>query len=139
MGRPVRVQVPLPTPKRIQSDVSRDRDVVFVFVGGEQSGHLYPYAVFFSPEVLEVQKKCTICVVSIRHPCGHEPGEIYDGRLCLREVTSAAFIGVAMVTKPAQKYFVAFLKSESGEKRDHYKYDLVEFVMKRLEGPFEEW
>lgn len=104
---------------------------------------IYPYKYFISPEILEHEKRCTICdqPVSIRSPCGHRVGEVYNGELCLRRVTKADFLGMAIaVEKPVQKYSVVFLKdSEISKHRDHYNYNIVRFVAERLRGPFDSW
>lgn len=50
---------------------------------------LYPYRVYFSPEILRVTELCSICGerVSLWNRCGHRPGEIYDGEMCGRNIT----------------------------------------------------
>lgn len=103
---------------------------------------LFPYKVFFSPEILELEKKCGICgsMISIRTRCGHEVGEIYGGEMCIREVTRMEFLGTAMVEKPVQKYSVAFLVDpETGESFDQYDYSVVRYLADRLESPFHDW
>jgi hypothetical protein len=69
---------------------------------------LYPYRLFLSPELLEESKVCSICEkpVSLRAPCGHEVGEVYDGEYCCRIVTKFQVLGTALVRDPVQKYSV---------------------------------
>jgi len=103
---------------------------------------LFPYAVFFSPEILAHEKRCSICdsVVRIRHPCGHRVGEIYSGERCSRIVTKADFVGVSLVKSPVQKYSVPFMTDPTtGESRDHYDYKLVRYLAERWDSPFQEF
>jgi hypothetical protein len=103
---------------------------------------IYPYAVFFSPEILELEKKCNICeqVISLRSPCGHRVGEVYNGELCYRIVTKFEFIGSAIVDTPLQKYSVLFLADEqTGQQKDHYNYAPVEYVTNALASPYIAW
>lgn len=103
---------------------------------------LFPYKVFFSPEILEHEKKCNICdkVVLIRSPCGHQVGEIYGGEQCIRIVTKQELLGLSVVDHPVQKYSVAFnTDPETNQKIDHYDYHLVEFAIRRLQHPFITW
>lgn len=103
---------------------------------------IYPYQIFISPELVEEEKKCNICnqIMSIRNPCGHEVGEIYNGEMCCRIVTKVQILGIAMVESPLQKYSVPFLKDEAtGEVTDHYNYEVVEYLTDKLMGPFDAW
>ena len=103
---------------------------------------LFPYRIFFSSELLAIEKKCNICgkSVSIRNHCGHRVGEIYDGEYCLREVTECEILGVAIVENPVNDYSVLFIvDSDSGEMKDHYNYSLIAFLMKRWPTPFHDW
>jgi hypothetical protein len=95
-----------------------------------------------SPEILELEKICNICEkpISIRNPCGHRVGEIYNGELCIRIVTKVKLLAMAMVDSPIQKYSVPFLSDEkTGKSIDHYNYSLVKFLADRLQSPFHEW
>ncbi len=103
---------------------------------------LFPYRMFTSPEILEIEKKCNICgeKISIRNPCGHRVGEIYDGKYCCRIVTKCEFIAVAMVTDPVQKYSVVFpVDPKTGKSHDRYNYSTVEYLIKRWPTPFHDW
>jgi hypothetical protein len=93
----------LEPPNRFRTDFIRN------YVPKWQS--LFPYKLFFSPEWLHLEKKCSICgaVVKPRTPCGHRPGEIYGGQLCLRVITDGQVLGVAYVENPVQKYSVLFM------------------------------
>mgnify|MGYP001456406963 CR=1 FL=1 len=103
---------------------------------------VYPYKLFFSPEMRIRKKRCNICkqVVGIRTNCGHRTGEIYDGEYCLREVSDMEFLGTALVSSPVQKYSVPFLVDpETGNSVDHYDYSAPKFVFAGLSGPFDPW
>jgi len=103
---------------------------------------IFPYKYFASPEILEKEKKCSICnkIISIRKPCGHEVGEIYNGQYCFRMVTDLEFLGVSLVKEPLQKYSVLFLQDEKNNKRiDHYDYSVIEYLMHSLKSPYDSW
>jgi hypothetical protein len=103
---------------------------------------LFPYRVFFSTEFVEKEKVCNICKqkVAIRHPCGHTPGEIYRGELCLRIVTDVDLIGISLVETPRHKYAVAFIGGEQpGQRIDHYDYSAPRYVVRRLTNPLDDW
>ena len=50
---------------------------------------IYPYKLFNSPEFIIHETQCSICgrTTSLRNPCGHRVGEIYNGEICARSVT----------------------------------------------------
>lgn len=108
----------------------------------KQYASLFPYKVFMSPEILHIATDCNICgkKVSIRKPCGHEVGEIYNGEMCIRIVTKMEFLGMSFVESPLQKYSVPFMTDEkTGKTVDHYNYALVSYLIKRLQSPFDSW
>jgi len=103
---------------------------------------LFPYKIFMSPEILELEKVCTICrqVISIRKPCGHRVGEIYNGEMCCREVTKMEVPSISFVKNPAQKYSVGFLPDpKTGKIHDHYNYEVVKYAVSALNSPFDRW
>lgn len=103
---------------------------------------LYPYKIFMSPEILEHEKVCSVCNkrISIRNPCGHEVGEIYNGEMCYRIVTKCDVLGISFVESPLQKYSVPFLTDgKTEELKDHYNYKLIENLVKELKSPFDDW
>jgi len=102
---------------------------------------IYPYKVFFSPEILKKRVECNICgaKVSLRSPCGHEKGEIYDGKQCHHNITKCELLSISAVENPVQKYSVAFLCSEDGSRRDQYNYGLLQFAIDRLTSPYHGW
>lgn len=103
---------------------------------------LFPYRVFFSPAYLIRTRKCGICgepMLLAGGGCGHRLGQLYGGKMCTSIVTDAEILEVSVVPNPAQKYSVAFLTDESGQRRDQHDYTLVEYVVERLPGPFADW
>ncbi len=102
---------------------------------------LYPYRVFFSPEFLKKKVTCSICgsVVKPRLYCGHTKGALYDGKLCHHIVEKVELLSISVASDPVQRYSVAFLSNEDGSQRDHYNYDVVEFVIDRVASPFHGW
>jgi hypothetical protein len=103
---------------------------------------LFPYKIFMSPEILEIEKVCSICKHPVfpRKPCGHRVGEIYDGEMCARVVTKSVFLGMALVSKPVQKYSVPFLSNgTTGKTLDQYNYGVVQYAITALRNPFDAW
>ena len=103
---------------------------------------VYPYRLFGSTEMIKKEKKCSVCdkVVSIRNPCGHIVGEIYDGEQCHRVVTQVDFLGLALVENPFNKFSVMFLTDpKTGVKTDHYQYDTVKYLLSVISDPYENW
>ena len=103
---------------------------------------LYPYKLFFSPEILEKKVSCSICnkVITPRSNCGHILGNIYHGKMCCINVIEMEFISISAVEDPVQKYSVAFLcDPDTNEKIDHYDYSNIKFVADRVSSPFHGW
>jgi hypothetical protein len=108
----------------------------------EQFQALYPYRLFLSPGVLQLEKICTICgqQVSLRNFCGHRKGEIYNGEMCVHKITKEKILEVSLVTNPIQKYSVVFLKDpDTGEEVDQYDYSIIKYVITALKHPFDGW
>jgi hypothetical protein len=97
---------------------------------------LFPYKVFLSRESITIKERCSICnlIVSIRKPCGHKIGEIYNGEQCCRVVEEFEILGWAMVTDPFDRYTVLFPKTDVD-----YNYYMLEHMMTYLKDPFEKW
>jgi hypothetical protein len=124
------------------SDRFEDYDLSFVRKQTALFQSIFPYRVFMSPEILELEKRCSICgqVISIRHPCCHRTGEIYHGEQCIREVTKAEFLGMAFVDHPVQKYSVPFAVDEkTGQSVDRYNYSIPTYLIDRLASPYDGW
>ena len=108
----------------------------------KQFQKLYPYALFASPELIIENKTCTICgqQVSIRNPCLHRVGEIYDGEICARHVDDVRVLDIAYVNNPHDKRTVQFpIEKETGKAVDTYNYGNVYYAVERLSHPFSNW
>jgi len=103
---------------------------------------LYPYKIFFSPELLKKRVECSICGarVSPRSNCGHEKWQIYRGEMCFHKVVEVDVLGISLVQNPVQRYSVAFPSgSKDGKTIDHYNYGNIKFVADRLDSAFHGW
>lgn len=109
----------------------------------EQFQSLFPYKIFASPGMLVKEKVCSVCgtTVSVRNPCGHEVGQIYDGEMCYRHITEVEILEVSLVTTPGHKYAVAFVGQPGDDKqmKDHYNYAKLRYVVGGLRSPFDAW
>lgn len=109
----------------------------------KQFQSIFPYKWFISPAMLVEQKICSVCgdVVSLRNPCGHRPGEIYEGEMCHRKIQKARIIELSLVQTPGHKYSVVFFgQSEgSGPAQDAYDYSKVHYVADGLRSPYDVW
>lgn len=102
---------------------------------------LYPYKVFFSSVIIVKQRTCGICGKrrTVRQHCGHYPGHVYNGELCIDIVKKAVLEGIDIVFNPEHKYAVAFLSDKEGEHKDHYDYSLLDYLMTEWENPYRLW
>jgi hypothetical protein len=102
---------------------------------------LFPYKIFFSPEMIVRHRECGICG-ALRSPwedCGHEVGKVYMGKICSCIAKDVELLSVSLVTNPVQKYSVGFSCDENGEQVDHYDYSIVAFLVSRIASPFDGW
>lgn len=103
---------------------------------------IFPYRLFASSEILKKKKECSICnqEISIRNPCGHIIGEIYNGEMCQRIVTEAEILGISLVENPGNKYAVMFLTDEkTGKQIDQYNYQTIDYLFCHINSPYEIW
>lgn len=103
---------------------------------------IFPYRLFGSSELLKKKKKCSVCDkdISIRKPCGHIVGEIYNGEMCHRIVTEVEVLGMSLVENPGNKFSVMFIQDEkSGEQTDQYNYSTVDYLFEHIDSPYENW
>ncbi|MDR0919620.1 MAG: SEC-C domain-containing protein [Oscillospiraceae bacterium] len=96
---------------------------------------MFPYKFFLSRENIIKSSKCSICdkKTSIRNPCSHQVGKLYNGEICREVVTDMKFIGVSLVKDPFDKHCVAFLKGRK------YDYSLLKALMQKWDNPYDEW
>lgn len=117
-------------------------DIEFIRRHVQRFQGLFPYKLFMSPEILYHDIRCSTCEARVlpRSRCGHEPGEIYSGVMCGRRIDAAAILAISLVEQPRQKYSVPFYrKDKDGKPVDHYDYCLVEYVIRGLASPWDEW
>lgn len=103
---------------------------------------LFPYKIFFSPEMIVKRYECSICGNAITpwSDCQHEIGKVYMGKCCFRIAKDCKLVSISMVTTPVQKYSVATTVSDGkGNTYDPHDYSTVTFVVKRIESPFDDW
>ena len=95
---------------------------------------LFPYKWFLSHEMTIEKQVCNICEkeIQVRHPCGHKAGKIYQGKLCLHEITECKIIAECIVTNPFDKYTVL---KESGKK---YDFKVLDYIIPHIE-PYSSW
>lgn len=93
---------------------------------------LFPYRTFLSPS-FTAKKHCSVCntVITPRHNCEHESGEIYDGELCTRIIHPEHLLEVSIVQNPVQKYSVV--------NPENHSYELLEYLTKKPLSPWESW
>lgn len=94
---------------------------------------LFPYLHFLSRENIIKSEECSICgaPISFRNRCGHKPGKLYMGELCLRKVTNMEFKAMAIVTDPFDKY--AYITIPDKE----YDYGMLDWLMTYVKSPYD--
>ena len=115
--------------------------VEYVSIIVRQLQSLYPYRVFFSTVIIVKERTCGICGKkrSIRHHCGHYPGHVYNGELCIDIVKKAELEGIDIVFNPEHKYAVAFGRNGEDDHKDHYDYKLLDGLMGWWKDPYLPW
>ena len=102
----------------------------------KQFQELYPFEIGLSPGYLVKEARCSIChkELSLRGGCDHKRGEIYDGKMCGREITKLEVLHVSLTDKPANKFSVIFPNGN-----DDYRFSLVKSVVDALHSPWHRW
>lgn len=96
---------------------------------------LFPYKYFLSRESIIKKQRCSICksIRNIRSHCGHTPGKVYMGELCVNIVEDVEFLAMAIVENPLDKYTVLFPEGLE------YNYFMLEKLMPNLLSPYDRW
>lgn len=96
---------------------------------------LFPYQYFMSRESIIKRASCSICgqTISLRKPCGHRLGEIYNGEQCFSTVEDIEFLAMAIVKNPFDKYTVLFPEGLE------YDYTILDSLLIQLTGPYDDW
>lgn len=107
----------------------------------EQFQSLFPYKFFVSPGFIYRKKTCSVCneTISVRNPCEHVKGEIYNGEMCHHIIEEFEPLEISIVPNPVQKYSVLWLTNSDGNQTDHYDYSNVAYVAAGLRKPFDGW
>lgn len=116
-------------------NVSDQYKLLFIESTVREFQKLFPYKLFTSRESIIKETRCSICgqIRSLRNPCGHIKGELYNGEMCYREITDMEFIAIALVSNPVDKYAVIDIQGEE------YSYKLLDTFIENLEKPFDKW
>jgi hypothetical protein len=117
--------------------------VEFIRAAAARFQALYPYALFFSPELWKKAAECSICGASVRlrGGCGHEIHEIYNGERCYHIITKVEVLAISIVNNPVQKYSVAYLADPATGGGDPEKaaYPSVSYAVHGLQSPWDQW
>lgn len=100
---------------------------------------LYPYKMFMSIGIIVEEQKCSICgqVRTLRTPCEHKVGEIYNGEYCNRITTKIKkFDHVSFVKNPKDKRCIL---TELDGKPIDYDYSLIKELLRFVDKPLEHW
>lgn len=119
-------------------DIGLDNDkfhLLFISQMIKRYQKFFPYRLFFSRESIIKKEKCSICnkTISLRDPCGHKPGKLYMGELCLREIVDMEWKKMCIVEDPFDKY--SYLKIQEME----YNYEALEWLIGYLENPYDKF
>ena len=96
---------------------------------------LFPYRWGLSPAFLRKRVECSVCGqrITLRSDCGHVTGEVYDGEMCIRRITEAEMLHVALVDTPAQPYSVIELDTSRPD------FLPVQYLLRALRSPWHAW
>ena len=99
-----------------------------------QLQQLYNLKWGFSPGLLYEEVCCSVCQTKrmLRETCGHEVGEIYDGRMCHNVVQKAKILHVSLVDNPAQRYSVIWPDDET-------QFIVLRHLADELLSPWDAW
>ncbi len=119
-------------------DYKTNSSIAFVDEYVKKYQRLFPYRLFSSYEMVHEEIKCSICnqIITPRNFCGHKVGEVYRGEMCGRIISKSKMLGLAIVKNPVNKYAVLF---PGGMENDTYRYDLLDYLLPRLNTPFAKW
>lgn len=116
-------------------DTKNEFGIEYIRVHVKNFQDLFPYKNFFSPSYI-LKFRCSICnkLITPRSGCQHNLGEIYDGVMCSKIAEVVKINEVSIVENPVQKSSVVFPNGE-----DNYNYDVVRYVVKKLNSPWQPW
>lgn len=96
---------------------------------------LFPYQYFMSRESVIKRSSCSICgiTVSLRRPCAHRLGEIYNGEQCCHIIEDVEILAMAIVKNPFDKYTVLFPQGME------YNYTMLDNLLGQISRPYDDW
>ncbi len=96
---------------------------------------LFPYRLFMSREMVVKSSECSIChtKTSIRNPCPHKVGKLYNGEICCTVITGMEFLSMHIVTDPFDKFCVPHMEGVK------YNYSLLKKLMEAWDNPYDNW
>lgn len=99
---------------------------------------LFPYEYFICRECVVKKQRCSICGkdVSLRSDCGHIPGKVYMGEVCVHENIDFQYLGLKAARDPFDK--MEYLEPYQAEDFK-YNYGMLEGLMENLKSPYEYW
>lgn len=115
-------------------DKNKDFEIEHIRFQVKEFKKIFPYVLFLSLSFRAKKIFCSICNQKITplNYCGHEVGEIYNGRLCFRYYDDIEEDHFLLCPNPKHKYAVAF-------KNSTYDYAIVKSVIDYLKSPWDSW
>ena len=105
-------------------------------IHSRQFQELYPYTMGLSPAYVIEEMNCSICngKFTLRNSCGHKVGEIYNGEMCSRKISTIKILHVSIVDSPAQKSSMIFPYGNNDR-----RLFLVKSIVDALKSPWHAW
>lgn len=99
---------------------------------------LFPYEYFICREKVIKKQRCTICgkEVSLRDDCGHVPGKIYMGEVCVHEPIDFEYLSAKATRDPFDK--MEYLEPYQAQDMQ-YNFGMLDGLMASLKSPYEYW
>ncbi|AKB31897.1 SEC-C motif domain protein [Methanosarcina siciliae HI350] len=117
------------------SDKNKDFGIEHIRFQVKEFQKVFPYKLFLSPSFVAKKVFCSICdqeITPLRY-CGHEFGEIYDGKLCFRYYDDIEANHVLICPNPKHKYAVVFTETV------FYNYGIIKYLIDHLKSPWDSW